>query len=62
MKKLYQCADCKLLYETSEQADKCYEWCTTYHSCNLEITSWAIKNERDTKDYYIEERRGKQQP
>ena len=39
----YQCEDCKLLYLEKEWAEKCEAWCLRHHSCNLEITSHAVK-------------------
>lgn len=41
--KLYQCEVCKLYYREKEWAERCQEWCEKHNSCNLEITSHAIK-------------------
>jgi len=43
-KKLYQCPECGLLYKEKEWSDRCEAWCKEHHSCNLEITKHAIKN------------------
>ena len=43
-KKLHQCPECGLHYESKEQAKKCEVWCKEHQSCNLEITSHAIEN------------------
>jgi hypothetical protein len=40
---VYQCPVCKLNYPTEELANKCETWCTENHSCNLDITQYAIK-------------------
>ncbi|GBD34286.1 hypothetical protein HRbin34_00617 [bacterium HR34] len=45
-KKLYQCSQCNMRYETEELARKCEEWCAEHKSCNLEI----IKNSVDYKE------------
>lgn len=39
---LFQCEECKLLYEEKEWAEKCQAWCAEHKSCNLEITKQAI--------------------
>ena len=45
-KKTYQCPECGLHYEEKSRKDKCEAWCKEHHSCNLEITSEAIKNKK----------------
>lgn len=40
---LYQCEECGFKYREKELADKCERWCREHHSCNLEITSYAIE-------------------
>ena len=42
--KLYECLECHLKYKDKERAEKCEAWCKEHHSCNLEITEHAIKN------------------
>ena len=41
--KYYQCEECKLLYNDKVHADECEKWCKEHDSCNLEITSHALK-------------------
>jgi len=43
MKQLYQCSICKIWYKEKEWAKKCKAWCKEHKSCNLEITRYAIK-------------------
>ena len=43
---LYQCDDCKLLYEDEEWAQKCEDWCIEMKSCNIDITSHAVNKEQ----------------
>jgi hypothetical protein len=38
----YLCTDCDLKYADQAMAQKCYDWCTTQHSCNAEITQHAV--------------------
>ena len=42
--KVFVCAECGLFYKDSEWAKKCATWCKEHHSCNLEITEHAIKD------------------
>ena len=44
--RVYRCPECGLHYEDKNQAKKCETWCTEHKSCNLEITSEAIKNKK----------------
>lgn len=44
-RKVYQCDICKFKYEDKNWAEKCEAWCKKTHSCNIEITKHAIKNE-----------------
>jgi len=44
--KKYQCDDCKLWYHEKVWAEKCEAWCKKTNSCNLEITSHAIKDKQ----------------
>ena len=41
--KLYQCKECKLYYKDKNLAKKCYNYCTKFKSCSLEITKNAVK-------------------
>jgi ribosomal protein L37AE/L43A len=41
---IYLCSDCDLKYTDQAMAQKCYDWCTTEHSCNAEITQHAVGN------------------
>ena len=43
-KKYYVCEECGFYYESKEWAEKCQAWCLEHHSCNLEITSHAVKD------------------
>jgi hypothetical protein len=42
---LFQCTECGLHYKEREWKEKCEAWCRVYHSCNLEITAHAKKQE-----------------
>lgn len=39
----YQCKICKLHYLNKAIADKCYLWCSTHDSCNLEIATQSLE-------------------
>ena len=41
--KCSQCEECKMIYKNKKWAEKCEAWCKKNHSCNLEITKYAIK-------------------
>lgn len=41
----YVCEECELKYQDKEWAEKCQLWCSEHHSCNLEITQHAMKND-----------------
>lgn len=43
-KKLFKCPECGLNYKEKKWAERCEKWCKENHSCNLEITKHAIKN------------------
>ncbi|MBI2459748.1 MAG: hypothetical protein HYV53_04335 [Parcubacteria group bacterium] len=43
VKIIYQCQECGLKYQEKEIAEKCYNWCKKYQSCNLDIIKHAIK-------------------
>ncbi len=40
---LFACEDCGLAYTDKKWAEKCEAWCREHHSCNLAITSHALK-------------------
>lgn len=42
-KKYFQCEECSFYYENKKLAEKCEKWCKEKHSCNIEITKYAIK-------------------
>jgi len=44
VKALFQCEECKLLYEERGWAEKCEAWCKEHKSCNIEIIEHAINN------------------
>ena len=44
---LFTCPECRLSYKDKTWAEKCEKWCGERHSCNLDITKHAIKNEID---------------
>jgi hypothetical protein len=46
---VYSCSICGLHYTDAETAKKCYDWCSTHNSCNLEITKHSIERNRKTK-------------
>lgn len=43
---LHQCPECGLRYRQKEWMEKCEAWCKEHKSCNLEITSYSIENEK----------------
>jgi len=43
IKELYQCEECKLLYEDNSWAKKCEDWCKTHGTCNIEIIEHSEK-------------------
>jgi len=42
----YQCQECGLHYESEELAKACYEFCSTYKACNIEISLQSIEHKR----------------
>lgn len=42
---LYQCAECKLKYESRKIAEKCQAWCSAHKSCNIAIIKHALSEE-----------------
>ena len=40
--KVYQCEECRLIYEDNKWADKCEKWCRKNRSCNLNIVKHSI--------------------
>lgn len=38
----YECEECNFLHKDKKTAEKCEKWCKKYHSCNTEITKYAI--------------------
>jgi hypothetical protein len=40
---LFLCEACGLGYREKSIAQKCEDWCTARHSCNLEIIKNAVK-------------------
>ncbi|NOX71599.1 MAG: hypothetical protein GXO64_02780 [Candidatus Micrarchaeota archaeon] len=42
-KEYFACKICGLYYEDKKWARRCEEWCSKYNSCNIEITSHAVK-------------------
>jgi len=42
----YVCEECGFVYRDRKWAEKCEEWCSTYHGCNLEITQHAVKSDQ----------------
>jgi len=38
-----KCEKCHLSYKDKKWAEKCEDWCKSHKSCNLKITSHAIK-------------------
>ncbi|MBT4804691.1 hypothetical protein HON71_00810 [Candidatus Woesearchaeota archaeon] len=40
---LFQCKECNFWYKDKEMAEKCEKWCKEHHSCNMEITKFAVK-------------------
>jgi lipopolysaccharide biosynthesis regulator YciM len=41
---IYTCEECGFAYHDKTWAEKCEEWCKQHKSCNIEITSHAVKN------------------
>lgn len=39
----YICEECRFEYKEKALVEKCEAWCKTHKSCNIEITSYAIK-------------------
>lgn len=42
-KTYYECEECNMFYNEEAWAKKCEKWCGEKHSCNLEITKYAIE-------------------
>ena len=39
----YVCEECDFIYVDKEIAAKCEAWCREHHSCNIEITKYAVQ-------------------
>ena len=39
----YVCDECNFAYKNKEIAEKCENWCRKHHSCNTEITKYAVE-------------------
>ncbi len=37
------CDECQLVYDERQWAEKCEEWCSAHHTCNIAITKHAKK-------------------
>lgn len=48
-KTLYQCPECGLHYKDQLAAKLCEAWCKEHKSCNVDITKFAIENQKETK-------------
>jgi hypothetical protein len=44
--KYYCCEECGVVYAEKEWAQKCENWCSEHHSCNIEIIKHAVKEEK----------------
>jgi hypothetical protein len=42
-KTYYLCKECGFLYKDRKIAQKCENWCKKHHSCNMEITKYAVR-------------------
>ncbi len=42
-KPVFQCTECGFIYESSEIAEKCQDYCETHGKPNPEITSNSLK-------------------
>lgn len=40
---LFTCEECGMHYHDREWAEQCENWCSEYHSCNIEITEHAVE-------------------
>ncbi len=45
-KHLFICEECDYAYEQKEWAEKCEQWCRTYHNCNMEIIQHGVPLEQ----------------
>jgi len=43
-KKIYQCPECLLHYDSFEMAHLCGRWCSQHKSCNVKIIAFALEN------------------
>jgi len=41
-KEFFVCEQCNFTYKEKSTAEKCENWCTKHHSCNIEITKKAV--------------------
>ena len=39
---VYVCDACGFAYKEKEVAESCQSWCEQHHSCNIEITRYAV--------------------
>ncbi|MBI3035779.1 hypothetical protein HYY71_05650 [Candidatus Woesearchaeota archaeon] len=42
-KTYFICQECNFAYKDKETAAKCENWCRKNHSCNMEITKYAVE-------------------
>jgi len=40
---LHACEECGFKYAERGLAEKCEAWCKEHHSCNIEITKYAVE-------------------
>ncbi len=45
---MYECESCQLIYSEKGQAKTCEVWCAKHHSCNMEITRYALNKKEVT--------------
>lgn len=43
-KKVYLCEECNFIYPDKKIAKKCEDWCKKFHSCNVEITKYTVRD------------------
>ncbi len=54
-KNLYQCKECGLHYRDKDTAEKCEVWCKEHKTCNVEITSQAEENKKESLNNRLDE-------
>lgn len=49
----YECRECGLHYQDEDTAKACYDFCSKYQACSIEITQYSIEHNEYKKSGLI---------